>query len=376
MFILYLFVTSSLLCSGSAHWEDSDTDDILNLLRRANVYKTFRHWMLQNNKVYDDLRSTWDRFQIFKDNVAKVIQMNEKSNGLAVFGLTEFADLTPLEFIQLVLNGLLKPDIPDRSDNHTNVTGIVHESFDWTKEGVETAVRDQGNVGTCYIFTALDVIASRWRLKGHDPVNLSHEQVADCLAFHDDRTSEKMACGINGGVPQAVYEYIKNVGGITREEDYPYCVGSGRCKPCAPEGYFPRLCGMYPIQHCVVSDSCKAKLRREKFVPGLKVARWNYVTANEEQLAIELERYGPLAAALDAADLQLYRKGIIVPDKCRSQNINHAVLLVGYGSESGTKFWRLKNSWGREFGENGYFRIARDIGACGINQFVTNVELE
>ncbi|KAH9500002.1 hypothetical protein Btru_076139 [Bulinus truncatus] len=188
--------------------------------------------------------------------------------------------------------------------------------------------------------------------------------------------SENIACGINGGLPQAVFEYIKNMGGVEAEEDYQYCVGAGRCKPCAPQGYDPDICQRYPISKCKEEDSCNAKLDPSKFVQGLKVSRWHKVAPNEKIIAEALEDEGPLVAAIDAIDLQFYVRGILQPDRCRPYRLNHAVLLSGYGAEGGVEYWKVLNSWGAKFGENGFFRLARGVGACGVQRYVMTVDLE
>jgi len=83
---------------------------------------------------------------------------------------------------------------------------------------------------------------------------------------------------------------------------------------------------------------------------------------------------GPLAVALDATPLQYYLKGIV--SKGCTTELNHGVLIVGYGVENGTQFWIVKNSWGGIWGERGFFRILKGKGTCGINTYVISSELE
>ena len=81
-----------------------------------------------------------------------------------------------------------------------------------------------------------------------------------------------------------------------------------------------------------------------------------------------LARLGPFTVSLDASDLMLYKSGVYAPSDCKStrDDTNHAVLMVGYGEESGEKFWKIKNSWGATWGENGYFRMKRGVNMCGV----------
>ncbi|CAF3296494.1 unnamed protein product [Rotaria sp. Silwood2] len=84
---------------------------------------------------------------------------------------------------------------------------------------------------------------------------------------------------------------------------------------------------------------------------------------------------GPLSAALNAEQLQFYHEGIFNPPVCNPKTLNHAVLLVGWGQEGSTPYWIVKNSWGVNWGEHGYFRILRGNGTCGINTQVTTAIL-
>ena len=98
---------------------------------------------------------------------------------------------------------------------------------------------------------------------------------------------------------------------------------------------------------------------------------------NEEDIKNYLLKTGPLAVALNADPLQYYDSGILDLDteECDPEGMNHAVTLVGYGSENGNDYWIVKNSWGTSWGEQGYFRIARGKGTCGINTYITSAIL-
>ena len=118
-------------------------------------------------------------------------------------------------------------------------------------------------------------------------------------------------------------------------------------------------------------------------VPTAKIASWSSVSTDEDEIAATLVAQGPLSVLLDATQLQYYKGGVwdghidsVSPALgCHSESLNHAVLLVGYGVDSSSgadqKYWLVKNSWGLDWGEEGYFRISRGVGACGINTAVT-----
>ena len=169
------------------------------------------------------------------------------------------------------------------------------------------------------------------------------------------------------------YEYVIRVGGIATEQSYPYCVGNEGCFPCNAPGYNSTRCGP-PIPwcnatqaHCLDSNSSLFKARIED---------WVSFPENETDIAQYLIQTGPLSVALDASNLQFYSSGVWDTWFCSQDSLDHAVLLVGFGVEKGyfsnTDFWTVKNSWGAKWGENGYFRIARGKGKCGINTQVTS----
>ncbi|KAK3104766.1 hypothetical protein FSP39_009655 [Pinctada imbricata] len=130
-----------------------------------------------------------------------------------------------------------------------------------------------------------------------------------------------------------------------------------------------------------MTQSCATKLDPKKFVPNMKIVDWKAVDQNETIIAEQLMNIGPLSIALNAELLQFYHHGVFDPPTflCNPQNLDHGVLIVGFGEESsvlGTKkYWKVKNSWGEKWGEKGYFRIIRDVGKCGVNTQVTTAVL-
>jgi C1A family cysteine protease len=156
--------------------------------------------------------------------------------------------------------------------------------------------------------------------------------------------------GCNGGLMELAFEWIKNNGGFMYEADYPYANKKQTCKQ--DESKFVDM---------KVTGYVKLGEGTDTFSP-----------VDEDEVKEFLYQTGPLAVALNATPLQLYTGGIIDYASwiCGTSGINHAVTLVGYGV--GTKnYWIVKNSWGKNWGESGYFRIARGKATCGINYYVT-----
>lgn len=164
------------------------------------------------------------------------------------------------------------------------------------------------------------------------------------------------------------------VGGLASDSDYPDCSGisPATCLPCSPKGYNDTRCG--PGINGTMCDHT-VKCKEHTFPHAASISNWKRISTDETQIAAQVYENGPVSVALDATMLQFYKKGIFKPRfGCNPAKLNHAVLITGYGDDSGKDFWNVKNSWGPKWGEDGYFRIARGVGECGINtQVVTAI---
>lgn len=135
------------------------------------------------------------------------------------------------------------------------------------------------------------------------------------------------------------FEYVRLNRGIDSEDAYPY-IGQD--------------------ESCMYSPTGKAaKCRGYREIPE----------GNEKALKRAVARIGPVSVGIDASlpSFQFYSRGVYYDTSCNPENINHAVLAVGYGAQKGTKHWIIKNSWGTEWGNKGYVLLARNMNnACGI----------
>jgi len=293
----------------------------------------FMNWATKFNKEYASQEEVDYRFQIFKQNqeIIKWMQMTDES---AVYGPTQFADLTTEEFSNLYLNFRV-PYVPTDSQRVKPAPKDIPDEWDWrTYEGVVTPVRSQGQCGSCWAFSAVHNLEGQVFLKKTKSVKLSPQQLVDC-----DTQSQ----GCNGGFMEWAYQYIQTAGGIVSEEDYPYIGADGTCD----------------------FDATKVVA---------KVKDYTFYEKNEQSMAVALVDRGPLAIALNASFLQFYFFGVFDPIWCPS-SLNHAVTLVGYGEEK-KPFWIIKNSWGSLWGEDGYFRMVRGKGKCGVDQYTITANLE
>ncbi|KAF5395307.1 Cysteine proteinase [Paragonimus heterotremus] len=149
--------------------------------------------------------------------------------------------------------------------------------------------------------------------------------------------------GCNGGWPASSYLEIIDMGGLESEADYPY-----------------------------VGVEQKCAMDKEKVVA--KIDDLVVLGAYEEEHAAYLAEHGPLSTLLNAVALQYYQDGILHPTRkdCSDEDLNHAVLTVGYDKEGDKPYWIIKNSWGTDWGEKGYFRLYRGEAVCGINRMATS----
>lgn len=215
--------------------------------------------------------------------------------------------------------------------------GLPPVSLDWRSRGKVNPPRQQGGCGACWTFASASVLASAWGIASEQMVNVSEQQLLDCAGEEFGNT------GCDGGAFDGTYEYA-SLAPLCTAESYPY--RSGRFE-----------CG---LRACEVGIPQGAVLGHMDVDAGSESALMDAVARQPVTVGIEVETTG---------GLRLYQGGIFSGD-CTSE-VNHAVVVVGWGSEDGQDYWLIQNSWGLNWGEGGYFRLARGpgpdgFGECGI----------
>lgn len=216
------------------------------------------------------------------------------------------------------------------------------ESVDWTDLHALRRPRDQGSCGSCWAFAASTVLAANHEIHRRENRTFSVQQMVAC-------TPNPEKCGGSGGCD-----------GATAELAFEYVLRSG----CSTEIEFP---------YRSLNSACPSAMLQveEQFAGGsaFGMVGWTKLPENEMQPVMRaLYERGPLAVAVGVTDTWMsYRSGVM--NFC-SPNVvvNHAVTLVGYGADSGGKFWHLLNSWGAGWGEEGFFRLVRhdsEADHCG-----------
>ncbi|CBK21708.2 uncharacterized protein [Blastocystis hominis] len=284
----------------------------------------FTSYMSKYGKTYAAPEEARYRLRVFNDNLLKIKEHNAK-NLPWTLGVNKFADVSAEEFAYKFC-GCAK-DPKTRGTRQTTLVGDVPARVDWREQGAVTPVKNQGMCGSCWAFSTTGTTEGAYFLKTGNLVSLSEQQLVDCA-----RDPEYENFGCSGGWPWSAVDYVTKHG-LCTEEDYPYKGVDAECK----------------------ESSCKVAVQ--------SVDKVQLPVGDEDSLAVAVSKT-PVSIVLDATAMQLYDKGIIT--RC-SESINHAVLAVGYDkdAETGLKYWIIKNSWGADWGEEGYCRIEKDVGGMG-----------
>lgn len=336
--------TSTLLkqkCQPKVEPQQEETNKVFDastsqpLEESVELLGQFKEFMEKYNKAYSSQEEADHRLRIFHENLKTAEKLQSLDQGSAEYGVTKFSDLTEEEFRSTYLNPLLsqwtlhqpmKPAAPAK--------GPAPASWDWRDHGAVSSVKDQGMCGSCWAFSVTGNIEGQWFLKNGSLLSLSEQELVDCDGLDQ-------AC--RGGLPSNAYEAIEKLGGLETETDYSYTGKKNKCD------FTTRKVAAY------INSSVE-------------------LSKDEKEIAAWLAENGPISVALNAFAMQFYRKGVSHPLKifCNPWMIDHAVLMVGYGERKGVPFWAIKNSWGEDYGEQGYYYLYRGSNACGINKMCSS----
>lgn len=275
------------------------------------------------------------RKMIFSENMKLINQHNREADmGKHTYwlGINEYADWSNEEF-RAFMNGYKMP---------TNRTGSkfmeplnlrdLPDEVDWRVKGYVTTVKNQKQCGSCWSFSATGALEGQHFRSTGDLVSLSEQNLVDCSVPEGDH-------GCNGGLMDNAFQYVKDNNGVDTEECYPYEADELKCR-------FKKDC---------VGATCTG------FV--------DIDSGNEAALQKAVATVGPVSVAIDAGHetFQLYKHGVYNEPECSSTQLDHGVLVVGYGSDNGEDYWLVKNSWGETWGIGGYIKMSRNKeNQCGI----------
>ncbi|XP_064784704.1 procathepsin L-like [Oncorhynchus masou masou] len=303
----------------------------------------FHAWKLKFGKSYSSQAEEAQRMSSWISNRKLVVVHNMLAdNGIKSFrlGMTYFADMDNEEYRRVISQGCLGSFNASKARGGSTFFPMLGENdlpttVDWRDKGYVTPIKDQKQCGSCWAFSATGSLEGQHYKKTNKLVSLSEQQLVDCSGDFGNM-------GCMGGLMDQAFEYIKSLapGGVDTEDSYPYQAEDKKCR------YKPDSVGA----------TCSG------FV--------DVTSGDESALQQAVSTVGPVSVAIDAAhsSFQLYDSGVYDEPECSSDDLDHGVLAVGYGtSDDGQDYWLVKNSWGLEWGDKGYIMMSRNKhNQCGI----------
>ncbi|TOF88153.1 hypothetical protein CGJ15_24830, partial [Vibrio parahaemolyticus] len=275
------------------------------------------------------------RQRIFEDNLKRIEEFNlrhQRGEVSFTVNMNQFGDMTSQE-IAGRMNGLKQGVRPKSTSVYRAEPGRTREAdVDWRTKGAVTEVKDQGQCGSCWSFSTTGSLEGQHFLKTGDLVSLSEQNLVDCTFTYGN-------AGCDGGWMNTAFEYIRDNNGINTEATYPYEARDGRCR----------------FKTNDIAATCTGYVDIDYY--------------NEEALAQAVADVGPISVAIDASwwSFQFYESGVYYESSCDPEYLDHAVLVVGYGTEDGEDYWLVKNSWADSWGDAGYIKMSRNRdNNCGI----------
>jgi len=307
----------------------------LPALKTSEYEFLFSKWAKQHGKTYATPQERTQRLAVFTSNLNYVRAHQAKSPRSYDLKINEFADLTNEEFVSQYTGYIPLQRSYLRSLNEVESPAAAPTDWDWRSHNKVTAIKDQGQCGSCWAFSAVGSIESGYAIDNNvdATVTVSEQQLVDCSAAEGNE-------GCNGGLMDSAFQYVIDNGGLCTESAYPYKAVDGTCQTTCTK--------------------------------TLTIGGFTDVTPNNSTALLNAVATRPISIAVDAggSDWQFYSGGVLNDQACGT-SLDHGVLLVGYSQSTNPKYWIVKNSWGTSWGNKGYIYIANDglndAGICGIN---------
>jgi len=320
----------------------------------VNLKSHFEQFQQKFNRVYDTKEEHDRRFEVFVKSYKEAqMMMEQQATVTAEFGVTKFMDLTEEEF-STHWKGYVPPTKLTEAPMHISqlslpvVTSPCSSSTcDWRDANAITAVKNQGRCGSCWAFSVTQELETAWYLAGNDMPLLSEQQLVSC---------DKIDQGCNGGAPPLAYLSIEVTHGLDSEAAYPYTSFNGTNSAC----------------------------RFNSSAIAATMANWTYAiepcfafcrNQNEAALQKAIALHGPASICLNARPWVFYTKGVFTSPCANTLfDSDHCVQLIGYNTTGTTPYWIIRNSWGTDWGENGFIYVAMGSNLCGLANQPTFVQ--
>jgi len=316
------------------------------------TFQAFTDYVSNFEKKYASVEEFLERYVHFKESVERIAALNGKSKN-QVYGLNKFSDMSPQEFKATYLGS--RPTAPPKAKVRRSPILVRATSVDWRTKGAVTPVKDQGQCGSCWAFSATEEIESMYILANNTAIELAPQQIVSC-----DTTD--YGCG--GGWTTDAFNYVATAGGIEPDSDYPYTSGaSGDSGTCSvnTQDFAVKLNSKsafsYATPPCTSGSTC--------------------TNQDEGTMQNNCAATGPVSVCVNAATWQDYSGGVLTSN-CPSDynDLDHCVQVVGFNTDStGQKYWIVRNSWNTSWGDQGYIYIAIGSNLCGIADLATFAEI-
>ncbi|XP_037398062.1 procathepsin L-like isoform X2 [Pygocentrus nattereri] len=299
----------------------------------------FHTWKLKFGKHYGSMDEESRRKMTWLDNRKLILEHNLLADqGLRSYrlGMNHFADMDNLEY-QAMFKGSLRSFNGTKAHKTTTFLqevggAALPGSVDWREKGAVTEVKNQFTCDSCWAFSATGALEGQMFKKTGTLVSLSEQQLVDCSFGVGSN-------GCGGGWPSQAFQYVMQSRGLQTEKSYRYENMEGKCR-------------FDPLRAYATCLTYK-----------------NVTSGDEANLQHIVASIGPVSVGIDISrhTFQLYESGVYDDQYCSDIHLNHAVLVVGYGTEEEQEYWLVKNSWGVTWGEGGYIKMSRNKNnQCGI----------
>jgi KDEL-tailed cysteine endopeptidase len=307
-----------------------------------NMYiSEFVNFVVKYNKVYADDYDLLERYKIFRENVAIINEYNSRPNITSTMGIHSRSDWTSAE-MTAKLNGFRQPWGHRHPRIHRHRSAAVAApappqplSLNWTALGAVNPIKDQGECGSCWAFSAVAAVESFHFIQKKQLISLSEQQVVDC---------DSQSSGCDGGYMVWAFEYLANTSGSCTEASYMYTGVDGTCE----------------------DSNCT----RVATISGFMDVPFDPKNPTNETALMEAVLLHPVSIAIEADSdvFQNYKSGVITDPTCGT-DLDHGVVIVGFDTDNATRidYWIVRNSWGLNWGDNGYVKLQRNANQCGLN---------
>lgn len=313
---------------------------VLPLVVYGNVQYRFNEWVQRFEMKFNNDFHRQRVFSNWLENDKHIDTVNGMNLSYTL-GHNHFSGFNMDEFREYV--GLMPIGLSDNNNHIIDTHKVeVASSVNWVEKGGVTDVKDQGQCGSCWSFSTTGALEGAYYVKYNKLVSFSEQQLVDCDNFKHGGKDH----GCNGGLMDNAFNWIETNNGLCSEDSYPYVSGTtktaGDCQTTCDN----------------LEDS-----KINKFIDVKKSDDTAMMTALTQQ---------PVSIAIEAdqKDFQLYQSGVFT-GTCGT-GLDHGVLAVGYGSDSGEEYYLVKNSWSSSWGDNGYIKLGKGVqynngdGQCGL----------